>query len=308
MVCWPNACGKRPAASGSRPASTTGARAAGRTCPQRCRSSGASGSTASTSTWTPNCGHGPPRRRPDGRRRQHHRRSVRLGRVPGEFLRGLKPSLANLRVGVSVMPGTDVATRLTLVHMNHLSTTEVDLVAESGTRVVHCPAASLRRGMGAIRNGSFPEMLAKGRLPFGPASLRTTTQSAASPSSGTERIHTIDWNRARFQSIVIRSRLPGAIAAPISISIACCLPGASVIFTTGWRLYASRAGPVAAQTKSGRTPRRRHSRPDRRRGDIAAYPRTCFSCRCRIPFSLLPFGLHPQTFMFGLSLGFGPIR
>jgi hypothetical protein len=26
-----------------------------------------------------------------------------------EFLRGLKPSLANLRVGVSVMPGTDVA-------------------------------------------------------------------------------------------------------------------------------------------------------------------------------------------------------
>ncbi|MDE0168095.1 MAG: amidohydrolase family protein [bacterium] len=51
---------------------------------------------------------------------------------------------------------------LTLVHMNHLSPTEVDLVAESGTRVVHCPAASLRRGMGAIRNGSFPEMLAKG--------------------------------------------------------------------------------------------------------------------------------------------------
>ncbi len=51
---------------------------------------------------------------------------------------------------------------LTLVHMNHLSPVEVDLVAESGTRVVHCPAASLRRGMGAIRNGSFPEMLAKG--------------------------------------------------------------------------------------------------------------------------------------------------
>ena len=51
---------------------------------------------------------------------------------------------------------------LTLVHMNHLSPNEVDLVADSGTRVVHCPAASLRRGMGAIRNGSFPEMLAKG--------------------------------------------------------------------------------------------------------------------------------------------------
>jgi len=51
---------------------------------------------------------------------------------------------------------------LTLVHMNHLSEAEVDLVAGSGTRVVHCPAASLRRGMGAIRHGYFPEMLAKG--------------------------------------------------------------------------------------------------------------------------------------------------
>lgn len=51
---------------------------------------------------------------------------------------------------------------LTLVHMNHLSAREVDLVADSGARVVHCPAASLRRGMGAIRVGSFPEMLAKG--------------------------------------------------------------------------------------------------------------------------------------------------
>ena len=51
---------------------------------------------------------------------------------------------------------------LTLVHMNHLSAREVDLLAESGTRVVHCPAASFRRGMGAIRVGSFPEMLAKG--------------------------------------------------------------------------------------------------------------------------------------------------
>ncbi len=51
---------------------------------------------------------------------------------------------------------------ITLVHMNHLSPGEVDLVADSGARVVHCPAASLRRGMGAIRNGSFPEMLALG--------------------------------------------------------------------------------------------------------------------------------------------------
>ena len=51
---------------------------------------------------------------------------------------------------------------LTLVHMNHLDRAEVELLAESGTRVVHCPAASLRRGMGAIREGAFPEMLGMG--------------------------------------------------------------------------------------------------------------------------------------------------
>ena len=72
-----------------------------------------------------------------------------------ETLYGCRPieHLAN----IGVLDGN-----LTLVHMNHLSPTEVDLVADSGTRVVHCPAASLRRGMGAIRNGSFPEMLDKG--------------------------------------------------------------------------------------------------------------------------------------------------
>ena len=51
---------------------------------------------------------------------------------------------------------------LTLVHMNHLSEEELALVVESGVGVVHCPAASARRGMGAIRHGRFPEMLAAG--------------------------------------------------------------------------------------------------------------------------------------------------
>ena len=51
---------------------------------------------------------------------------------------------------------------LTLVHMNHLSDEEFALVVESGVGVVHCPAASVRRGMGAIRHGRFPEMLAAG--------------------------------------------------------------------------------------------------------------------------------------------------
>lgn len=51
---------------------------------------------------------------------------------------------------------------LTLVHMIHLDDQEVRLIAESGTRVVHCPAAAMRRGMGAIRVGKFPELVAAG--------------------------------------------------------------------------------------------------------------------------------------------------
>ena len=49
---------------------------------------------------------------------------------------------------------------LTLVHMIHLDEKELELVIESGVSVVHCPAASMRRGMGALRKGSHPEMLA----------------------------------------------------------------------------------------------------------------------------------------------------
>ena len=52
--------------------------------------------------------------------------------------------------------------RLTLVHMIHLTENEARLIAETDTRVVHCPGASMRRGMGAIRNGRFPELLAAG--------------------------------------------------------------------------------------------------------------------------------------------------
>ena len=51
---------------------------------------------------------------------------------------------------------------LTLVHMIHLTDAELALVIASGSRVVHCPGASMRRGMGAIRIGHFPEMLAAG--------------------------------------------------------------------------------------------------------------------------------------------------
>jgi 5-methylthioadenosine/S-adenosylhomocysteine deaminase len=48
---------------------------------------------------------------------------------------------------------------LVLVHMIHVDDREVDLVARAGAAVVHCPAAAIRRAMGAIRVGRFPEML-----------------------------------------------------------------------------------------------------------------------------------------------------
>jgi 5-methylthioadenosine/S-adenosylhomocysteine deaminase len=51
---------------------------------------------------------------------------------------------------------------LALVHMIHLNPREVDLVARAGATVVHCPAAAIRRAMGAIRLGLFPEMLRAG--------------------------------------------------------------------------------------------------------------------------------------------------
>jgi cytosine/adenosine deaminase-related metal-dependent hydrolase len=51
---------------------------------------------------------------------------------------------------------------LTLVHMIQLDDSEVEVIAASGARVVHCPNASLRRGKGAFRVGRFPELLAAG--------------------------------------------------------------------------------------------------------------------------------------------------
>lgn len=51
---------------------------------------------------------------------------------------------------------------LHLVHLVRNSVEEVDLLAESGTSVVHCPSASLRWGMGVSRTGLVPDALAKG--------------------------------------------------------------------------------------------------------------------------------------------------
>ncbi|MDQ2624462.1 MAG: amidohydrolase family protein [Actinomycetota bacterium] len=49
-----------------------------------------------------------------------------------------------------------------LVHLIKNSVREVEILAETGTSVVHCPAASLRWGLGVSRTGLIPEALDAG--------------------------------------------------------------------------------------------------------------------------------------------------
>ena len=49
-----------------------------------------------------------------------------------------------------------------LTHMAWLSDDEVDLVAETDTRVCHCPGAALKCVYGSVSQGKFPEMFEKG--------------------------------------------------------------------------------------------------------------------------------------------------
>ena len=51
---------------------------------------------------------------------------------------------------------------LTLVHMIPVDDREIELVAQSGACVVHCPAAAAKHAMGVFRMGRFPEMLKAG--------------------------------------------------------------------------------------------------------------------------------------------------
>jgi cytosine/adenosine deaminase-related metal-dependent hydrolase len=52
--------------------------------------------------------------------------------------------------------------QLRLVHMNHLTDTDMDLLVASDTRIVHCPGTAFRLAYGASTHGRFPEMLAAG--------------------------------------------------------------------------------------------------------------------------------------------------
>ena len=51
---------------------------------------------------------------------------------------------------------------VSLVHMIFLNDREIELLAETGTHVVHCPGASSRNAMGAALHGFFPEMIKQG--------------------------------------------------------------------------------------------------------------------------------------------------
>jgi len=45
-----------------------------------------------------------------------------------------------------------------LVHMIHVTDTDIDLLKKYNTRIVHCPGASLKFSMGAMSVGKYPEM------------------------------------------------------------------------------------------------------------------------------------------------------
>jgi 5-methylthioadenosine/S-adenosylhomocysteine deaminase len=49
-----------------------------------------------------------------------------------------------------------------LVHMGHVEAAEVPALARTGTHCIHCPAASMRVGMGVSTTGKFPEMMRAG--------------------------------------------------------------------------------------------------------------------------------------------------
>ena len=50
----------------------------------------------------------------------------------------------------------------TMVHMIHTNDREIDLICQHQVPIVHCPNAAIRRAMGVIRVGRFPEMLQRG--------------------------------------------------------------------------------------------------------------------------------------------------
>jgi 5-methylthioadenosine/S-adenosylhomocysteine deaminase len=52
--------------------------------------------------------------------------------------------------------------KTSLVHMIYLNSKEVDILEKTKTRVVHCPGASVRFGLGSSIKGSFPEMIKRG--------------------------------------------------------------------------------------------------------------------------------------------------
>ena len=52
--------------------------------------------------------------------------------------------------------------RLCLTHLVHTGTAELELLARSGTHVIHCPQAALQGAYGASAIGRFPEMAASG--------------------------------------------------------------------------------------------------------------------------------------------------
>lgn len=55
-----------------------------------------------------------------------------------------------------------LGSHLNLTHMVHVDPHEIELLAESGTHVTHCPGAALKGAFGVTALGRFPEMVAQG--------------------------------------------------------------------------------------------------------------------------------------------------
>ena len=95
---------------------------------------------------------------------------------------------------------------VSLTHAVHLDDAEVELLAQTGTNVTHCPMSALKGGYGASVSGKFPEMAAKG------VNLMLGTDGNMFVCAGLQRQHRRpDAGHVRLRRPVART--PGATPA-----------------------------------------------------------------------------------------------
>ena len=88
----------------------------------------------------------------------------------------------------------------TLVHMIHVDDNEIDILAQTDTNVVHCPAPGIKRGYGAARIGRFVEMLNSG-------------VSVALGCDAANWANSLDIGRAMYLACLIHREVRGQVPA-----------------------------------------------------------------------------------------------